>query len=69
MKAFFYHPGVWLAVCALLVGACTYLPLWIRDDRLRNWTMRWILVPVSLIIILYAYPVGIQIFKQLALTF
>lgn len=29
--------------------------------------MRWVLVPVSLVIIAYVYPAGIQIFSKLAL--
>lgn len=63
--SFFYHPLVWLCVSAILIGACTYLPLWIKDDALRSFVMRWVLVPVSLVIILYMYPVGIQIFRTL----
>lgn len=63
------HPLVWLFISLLLLAACTYLPLWIKDDKLRNLVMRWILVPVSIIIIIYVYPVGIEIFKKLALSF
>lgn len=59
----------WLLISALLLGACTYLPLWIKNDALRSFVMRWILVPVSLAIILYVYPVGIEVFKKLALSF
>ena len=69
MKSFFNHPAVWLAVSALLLAACTYLPLRIKNDALRNFVMRWVLVPVSLVIILYVYPVGIEVFKKLALSF
>jgi uncharacterized membrane protein YczE len=58
---------VWFFVTLLLLAACTYLPLRIQDDRLRNFVMRWILVPVSLVIIFYAYPVGIEVFRKLAL--
>ena len=57
----------WLGASALLLGACTYLPLWIKNDALRNFVMRWVLVPVSIVIITYVYPVGIQIFSKLAL--
>ncbi len=62
-----HHPAVWLAITLLLLGACTYLPLWIKNDYLRNFVMRWVLVPVSIAIIAYVYPVGIEIFKRLAL--
>ena len=61
------HPYVWLFISALLLAACTFLPLRIQDDRLRNWVMRWVLVPVSVVIIVYTYPVGIEVFKNIAL--
>ena len=66
MRDFFYHPAVWFGVSALLLGACTYLPLWIKDDKIRNWVMRGVLVPVSIVIIVYVYPVGIELFRRLA---
>lgn len=69
MKSFFEHPIVWFFVSCLLLAACTYLPLRIKSDRLRSLVMRWILVPVSVVIIVYVYPVGIEIFKKLALNF
>ena len=69
MKAFFDHPVVWLLVTLLMLGACTYLPLRIKNNVLRNFVMRWVLVPVSIVIIAYVYPVGIEIFKQLAVNF
>lgn len=68
MKAFFDHPLVWLVVTLLLLAACTYFPIKIKNDALRNFVMRWVLVPVSLAIVLYVYPVGIEVFKKLALT-
>ena len=66
MNDFFYHPVVWFVVSALLLGACTYLPLRIKHDGIRNWVMRWVLVPVSIVIIVYVYPVGIEVFRRLA---
>ena len=69
MKPFFEHPIVWFLVSGLLLAACTYLPLWIKNDRLRSLVMRWILVPVSVVIIVYVYPVGIEIFKKFALNY
>ena len=67
MTSFTQELIVWLSVSALLLGACTYLPLWIKDDAFRNFVMRWVLVPVSIVIITYVYPVGIGIFSKLAL--
>lgn len=69
MKTFFDHPIVWLLVSGLLLGACTFLPLWIKNDQLRRFVLRWVLVPVSIVIIVYVYPVGIEIFRKLALKF
>lgn len=57
----------WFFIAIILLGACTVLPLWIKDDRLRSLVMRWVLVPVSIAIILYVYPVGIEVFRRLAL--
>lgn len=68
MRAFFYHPIVWLAVTLAMLWACTYFPIRIQNDALRNFVMRWVLVPVSLVIIFYTYPVGIEVFKTLALS-
>jgi hypothetical protein len=58
---------VWFGISALMIGACTYLPLWIKNDDLRNFVMRWVLVPVSIVIIAYVYPVGIDVFSRMAL--
>jgi ABC-type enterochelin transport system permease subunit len=63
----FNHPIIWLLVSLLLLAACTFLPLRIQNDALRNFVMRWVLVPVSIVIIAYSYPVGIEVFKTLAL--
>ncbi len=69
MNAFFNQPIIWLVITLVLLAACTFLPLRIKNDRLRNLVMRWVLVPVSIVLILYTYPVGIKIFRQLALSF
>ena len=65
---FFEKPIVWLIATVLLLGFCTYLPIRIKNDALRSWVMRWVLVPVSIIIIVYVYPVGIEIFRRLAIV-
>ena len=66
MAAFFSNPLVWLVTSLILLAACTFLPLRIKNDDVRFFVMRWVLVPVSIVIIAYTYPVGIEIFKQLA---
>ena len=67
MKAFFSHPWVWFFITILLLWACTDLPIRIKNDTLRNFVMRWVLVPVSIVILVYVYPVGIEVFRKLAL--
>lgn len=69
MSRFFDKGLVWLTVSLLLLAACTYLPLWIKNNDLRNFVMKWVLVPVSIILIVYTYPVGIEVFRRLALSF
>ena len=66
IQNFFEITVVWLFITVLLLAACTYLPIKIKNDELRNFVMRWVLVPVSLVIIVYVYPVGIEIFRRLA---
>ena len=65
----FDSPSVWLLVSIVLLALCTFLPLRIKNDRLRNFVMRWVLVPVAIAIMFYMYPVGIEVFRKLALTF
>ncbi len=58
---------VWLAVTTAGFGLCAFLPARIKDDRLRQLVNWVVLVPVSLILIIYAYPVGLEVFRRLAL--
>lgn len=64
----YHHPITWFLVTLGLLAACTYLPIKIHNDNLRNWVMRWVLVPVSIIIIVYTYPVGIEVFRRIAVN-
>ncbi len=59
------NPLVWFSITLILLAACTYLPIRIKNDQLRSFVMRWVLVPVSIVIIVYVYPVGIEVFKGL----
>ena len=68
MKNFLHHPATWLFITLLLLAACTFFPIKIKNDALRSAVMRWVLVPVSLVIIFYTYPVGIEVFRRLALS-
>ncbi len=67
MNSFTKDALIWLGITGLMLWACTFLPLWIKNDRLRSLVMRWVLVPVSVVIIAYCYPAGIELFKRLAL--
>ncbi len=60
-------PWVWILVTMTGFGLCAFLPVLIQDDRLLKKINWLILIPVSLILILYAYPVGLQVFAQWAL--
>lgn len=68
MKTFFYHPLVWFVICLFCLLLCTYLPVKIHNPQLRKISSWFVLVPVSLILILYGYPVGIELFKQIAIN-
>ena len=67
--AFFDDPLVWLVTSLILLAACTFLPLRIKNDELRFFVMRWVLVPVSIVIIAYSYPFGIEVFRRMAVNF
>jgi len=65
---FYLHPLVWLAVTLVSLWLCTYLPLMIQDNRLRTQVNRFVLIPVSILLILYTYPVGIECFRKIAVN-
>ena len=65
-KIFFENTFVWFFVAVLLLGVCATLPIKIKDDALRSFAMRWVLVPLSILIIGYVYPMGIEVFRRLA---
>ncbi len=67
--AFFDKPIVWLITSLILLAACTFLPLRIKNDDVRFFVMRWVLVPVSIVIIAYSYPFGIEVFRRMAVNF
>jgi len=69
VATFFDKPLVWLVTSLILLAACTFLPLRIKNDDVRFFVMRWVLVPVSIIIIAYSYPFGIEVFRRMAVNF
>ncbi len=64
-----FNPWIWLTVTLGGFGLCTFLPIGIKDDRTRNFVNRVVLIPVSLVLIIYAYPVGLELFRRLAIHF
>lgn len=66
MKGFLYNPWIYLLITGTCLYLCTYLPVRIKNDAMRKWVSWLVLVPVSLVIIMYVYPVGIEFFKKLA---
>lgn len=67
IKEFFFNPWIWLAVSLAGFGLCTFLPVWIRNETWRRRIYLVVLVPVSLILMFYVYPAGLEIFRRLAL--
>ena len=59
---------IWLIITLLCLALCTLLPIKIKNNRTRQLVSWYILIPVSLILMIYAYPAGIEVFKKLALT-
>ena len=68
MSHFFSSTIIWLVLTLFFLGLCTFLPIKIKDDVLRSRVMRWVLVPVSVLLMAYAYPVGIEVFRKIALA-
>ena len=58
----------WLLITLLCLALCTLLPIRIKDNRIRQLVSWYVLIPVSLILMIYAYPAGIEVFKNLALS-
>ncbi len=57
---------IWIAVTLAAFGLCAFLPVWIKNDRLRKKIYWFVLIPVSLVIIFYTYPAGMEIFGRWA---
>ena len=66
LKRWLYHPGVWIMVTLVSFSLCAWLPARLSNPVLRRWVMYGVLIPVSIIVILYVYPVGIEFCRRLA---
>ena len=62
----FKNSWVWAIITVLAFWLCTYLPVWIKDDKIRRRVYLLVLVPVSLVLIFYSYPVGLEVFGRWA---
>ena len=58
----------WIWITLIVLALCAIIPIRIyaADDRNRKIVNWLILIPLSLIIIFYIYPVGIRFFQNLA---
>lgn len=65
MADIFSNSWVWLVVSLAGFGLCTFLPLWVKDDRVRKMVYWIILIPASLVLMLYVYPFGLEVFRRL----
>ncbi len=63
------NPWIWLVVTLVSFGLCTWLPPRLSDPVLRRRITYYVLVPLSLVMILYVYPVGIEFCRRLAVGF
>ena len=61
----------WVLISVTVLVLCTVIPIMIyaADDRKRTLVNWFVLIPISLIILFYVYPVGIQFFQDLATRF
>lgn len=59
---------LWLLLTLTCLALCTFLPIRIKNDRIRQLVNWYVLIPVSIVLMFYAYPLGIDVFKRLALT-
>ncbi len=67
MPSWLDNGWLWLAVTILVLGLCTFLPIKVTNDAWRR-TIYWvILIPLSLVLIGYVYPFGIEVFRRLAI--
>ncbi len=69
MNEFWTHPLVWLMTTGLMLGLCTYLPIKIKNDKARRLVYWLVLIPASLVLMFYAYPAGMEVFRRFALSF
>ena len=69
MNSFWSNGWVWCAVTLGMLGLCTWLPIKIKNDTARRWVYWMVLIPASLVLMFYCYPVGLEVFRNLALTF
>ena len=60
--------AIWLVITITCLAACTLLPIRIKDNRMRQLVSWFVLIPISLILMIYAYPAGIEVFKKLAIS-
>jgi hypothetical protein len=58
----------WILISVVVLGLCIVIPIKIyaADEQKRTLVNWLVLIPISLIILFYVYPVGIQFFQDMA---
>ena len=68
MKGWFFNGWVWFASTAVILFLCAIVPIRLRHEKFRR-VLYWVmLIPLSILLILYVYPVGIELFRRMALS-
>ena len=64
--AWLYNPWLWTFVSLGSLLLCTYLPVKVKNPELRRFLTYAVLIPLSIVIVAYVYPVGIEFCRRWA---
>lgn len=66
MREWLYNPWVFTVVTLVSFLLCTYLPVRVQNPALRRFLTYFLLIPLSVVIVAYVYPVGIEFCRRWA---
>ncbi len=66
LPGWFYNPWLFTVVTVVSLLLCTYLPVKVKNPELRVFLTYFLLIPLSLVIVAYVYPVGIEFCRRWA---